>query len=195
MMNFRKFSASAAIVLSMVCAGAHAQTSTWKIDPLHSSAEFVIRHLAVANVHGMITNVQGTIVLDEKNITKSSVTATLDTTTVNTGVEKRDEDLKSANYFDVAKYPTMIFQSTAITNVGGKLQLIGNLTLAGVTKSVTLDLDGPSAPQKQPKGNILSGFSASGIIKRSNFNFAPKASPPAIGDEVKLTIDVQIEKQ
>ena len=196
-MSLRSISASALIALSMVGAGASAQTSTWKIDPNHASGTFVIRHLAVSNVHGEITGVHGTIILDEKDITKSSVNATLDLNTINTGIAMRDADLKSTNFFDVAKNPTMTFKSTAITRTGGKLTLIGDLTISGVTKSVTLDLDPPAPPQTQPNGKVISGFSASGVVKRSDFGIGQgvKFLPPAIGDEVKLTIDVQIEKQ
>jgi polyisoprenoid-binding protein YceI len=194
-MNFRKSFALAAVVLSVACAGAHAQTSTWTIDPAHSSAEFQIRHMGVSNVRGTITGIKGDVVLDEKNITKSNVTATLDTTTLNTSNEARDKHLKSPDFFDVEKNPTITFKSTSITKVGGKLKLNGELTLGGVTKPVSLDLEGPAAPQKGPKGTPISGFSASGTLKRTDFNFGPKFAPPVLGDEVKLSIDVEIDKQ
>jgi polyisoprenoid-binding protein YceI len=195
MMNFRKSLALAVVAVSVACVGAHAQTSTWTIDPAHSSAEFQIRHMGVSNVRGTITGINGTLVLDEKNITKSSVTATLDTTTLNTSVEARDKHLKSPDFFDVEKNPTITFKSTSITKVAGKLKLNGDLTLNGVTKPVSLDLDGPAAPQKGPKGTPISGFSATGTLKRSDFNFGSKYSAPALGDEVKLSIDVEIDKQ
>src|SRR5580698_6440651 len=120
LMNFRKSLALAVVALSAVCAGAHAQTSTWTIDPAHSSSEFQIRHMGVTNIRGTITGIKGEVVLDEKNITKSSVTATLDTTTLNTSTDARDKHLKSPDFFDVEKYPTMTFKSTSITKVGGK---------------------------------------------------------------------------
>jgi polyisoprenoid-binding protein YceI len=193
-MNFRKFSAVAVMAVSMVCAGAHAQTSTWTIDPAHSSAQFQIRHAGVSNVHGNITGVKGTVIFNDKDITKSSVTATLDTATVNTANDARDKHLKSPDFFDAEKNPTITFKSTAVTNAGGKLQLIGDLTLAGVTKSVTLDLDPPTPPITQ-RGKTVSGFSASGVLKRADFNFGPKFAPPMLGDDVKITIDVEIDKQ
>jgi polyisoprenoid-binding protein YceI len=185
-----------AIVLSgaFFSAHAYAQTSTWAIDPAHSSVTFEVVHMAVSHVHGAFGNVKGTVTLNEKDITKSSVTATIDTTTVSTGVVQRDTHLKSADFFDVAKNPAMTFQSTALTNSGGKLRLIGNLTINGVTKSVTLDLDGPTPPQTM-QGKTVSGFSASGTIKRSDYGFGPKFPPPLIGDDVKFTVDVEIDKQ
>ena len=193
-MNFLKFSALTAVTASMMCAGASAQTSTWAIDPVHSSAQFEIRHMAVSNVHGSITGIKGTIKLDEKDITKSSVEVTLDTTTVDTANAMRDKDLKSDAFFNVEKNPTMTFKSTAITRVNGKLKMTGDLTLNGVTKPVTLDLEGPSTPITA-RGKTISGFSASGVLKRSEFNFGTKDLPPMLGDEVKLVIDLEIDKQ
>jgi polyisoprenoid-binding protein YceI len=180
--------------IALFSAHAYAQTSTWAIDPAHSSVTFEVVHMAVSHVHGAFGNVKGTVTLNEKDITKSSVTATIDTTTVSTGVAQRDTHLKSADFFDVAKNPAMTFQSSSLTNSGGKLRLIGDLTINGVTKSVTLDLDGPTPPQTM-QGKTVSGFSASGTIKRSDYGFGPKFPPPLISDEVKFTVDVEIDKQ
>ena len=193
-MNFRMFTAVTTVAVSMMCVAASAQTSTWAIDPVHSSAQFEIRHMAVSNVHGSITGIKGTIKLDEKDITKSSVEVTLDTTTVDTANAMRDKDLKSDAFFNVEKNPTMTFKSTAITRVKGKLKMTGDLTLNGVTKPVTLDLEGPSTPVAA-RGKTISGFSASGVLKRSEFSFGTKDLPPMLGDEVKLVIDLEIDKQ
>ena len=188
------------LILTLTLAGtlfsahAYAQTSTWAIDPAHSSVNFEIVHMGVSHVHGAFGNVKGTVTLDDKDITKSSVAATIDTTTVSTGVAQRDTHLKSDAFFDVAKNPAMTFQSTSLTNSGGKLHLIGDLTINGVTRSVTLDLDGPTPPQTM-QGKTISGFSASGTIKRSDYGFGAKFPPPLIGDDVKFTIDVEIDKQ
>src|ERR1700753_3833139 len=114
-MNFRKFFAVTAIAASMACAGAYAQTSTWAIDPAHSSVEFVILHAAVSHVHGSVTGVKGVLIFDEKNIEKSSVVATMDAGTVSTANEARDKHLKSDAFFNVAVSPTITFKSTAIT--------------------------------------------------------------------------------
>jgi polyisoprenoid-binding protein YceI len=194
-MNFRKLSALAVVVVSMVGAGAQAQSSTWKIDPAHSSVEFSILHLGVSHVHGSITGVKGTVVFDDKNVAKSSVEATMDATTVNTSNDARDKHLKSDAFFNVAASPTITFKSTAVTKVNGKLQMVGDLTLNGVTKPVTLDLDGPAPPQTQKNGKVVSGFSATGTLKRADFNFGSGFAPPMLGDEVKITIDVEIDKQ
>jgi polyisoprenoid-binding protein YceI len=184
-----------ALTLAGTMVSARAQTSTWTIDPAHSSVNFEILHMGVSHVHGAFGNVTGTVTLDDKDITKSSVAATIDTTTVSTGVAQRDTHLKSPDFFDVAKNPTVAFKSTAVTKVGGKLQLIGDLTINGVTKSVTLDLDGPTPPQTM-QGKTISGFSASGKITRKEFDFGQKTSASAlIGDDVKFTVDVEIDKK
>jgi len=175
--------------------GVQAQTSTWTIDAAHSSVNFTIRHAAVSTVHGSLGGIKGAVVLDDKDLSKSSVEATIDATSVSTGVDPRDKHLKSPDFFDVAQFPTLTFKSFKIVNEGGKLQMIGDLTLHGVSKSVTLDLDGPAAPQKGPGGKIVSGFSATGLIKRSDFGFGPKFAPPALGDDVKFTIDIEMDKQ
>lgn len=176
-------------------ASASAQTSTWTIDPAHSSINFEIRHMGVSNVHGAIGGVKGTVLYDEKDITKSTVQSTADTTTVATGVEARDKHLKSADFFDVEKYPSLSFKSTSLSNAGGKLTLTGDLTLNGVTKSVTLDVDGPAPPQTGKDGKTRSGFSASGKLKRSDFNFGSKFGSAMVGDDVKFSIDVEIDRQ
>jgi polyisoprenoid-binding protein YceI len=174
---------------------AAAQSSTWTIDKNHSQANFQIRHLGVSNVRGSISGVTGTIVWDEKDISKSSVIATLDTNTVNTSTEARDQHLKGPDFFNVPKFPTMTFKSTSVTGVPGKLKIVGDLTLAGVTKSVTLDVDGPSTPVKGAGGKMVTGFSATGLIKRSDFNFATSyAGSAALGDEVKFTLDLEAGK-
>jgi len=182
------------LATTLFAARSHAQTSTWAIDPAHSSVNFEIIHLGVSHVHGAFGNVTGMVTLNEKDITKSSVIATIDTTTVSTGVAARDTHLKSPDFFDIAKNPAMTFKSTSLTNAAGKLQLIGDLTINGVTKSVTLDLDGPTPPQTI-KDKIVSGFSATGKISRASYGFGPKFSPPTLGDDVKFTVDVEIDKK
>ncbi len=190
-----RFLALAVTSFALLGTSLQAQTSTWTIDPAHSSADFQIRHMGVSNVHGAINGVKGTVVLDEKDITKSTVEATLESATVSTNNDMRDKDLKSPSFFDVTKYPQLTFKSNSIVSTNGKLQLIGDLTLTGVTKSVTLDVDGPSAPQKGMGGKTVSGFSASGTLKRSDFNFGSKYGTAMLGEDVKFTIDVEIDKQ
>lgn len=170
-------------------------SDTWTIDPMHSQADFEVRHMGVSNVRGALSHITGTVKWDTKNPTKSIVSADIDTSTVNTGNDMRDKDLKSDHFFDIQKYPSMHFQSTAIRRSGNQWQLIGDLTLAGVTKPVTLLVDGPVAPQKGMQGGLVSGLSATGTIRRSDFNFGSKFGPPMIGDDVKLTLDVEIDQK
>lgn len=180
---------------ALLAATASAQTSTWKIDPVHSGVEFKIRHLGVSNVRGTLSKPSGIIHLDQSDLTKSSVEATIDATTVNTNEAARDTHLKSPDFFNVEKYPAMIFKSTSFTKTGDKLQMTGDLTLAGVTKPVTLTVDGPAAPQPGPRGTTVSGFSASGTIHRKDFTFGAKYSAPMLGDDVNFTIDIEMVKQ
>lgn len=193
-MKLSVFSLAAALLLAPASV-AFAQTSTWTIDPNHSQSDFQIKHMGVSTVRGSISKVTGTVVWDEKDVTKDSVVADIDATTVSTTVEARDKHLKSADFFNVEKYPTIHFQSTSVKRENGKIVVLGNLTLAGVTKPVTLDVDGPVPPQKGMQGGLVSGFSASTTIKRSDFGFGPKFQAPMIGDEVKITIDVEMDKK
>ncbi len=187
----------AAAVLSVGMAGA--QTSTWKIDPAHSEADFTAKHMGITNVHGRFGNVNGTLSLNEADVTKSTITATVDTTTVDTGVAQRDGHLKSPDFFDVAKFPTMTFVSKQITKSGDKLQVVGDLTLHGVTKSVTLDVDGPSKEQADPSGKIRRGISATTTIRRQDFGLVwqgtLKSGDVVVSDNAKIELDVEFIKQ
>lgn len=193
-MNRRIFSSALVAALLFTGVQAFAQASSWTIDTNHSQANFQVRHLGISNVRGKISGVKGTIVWDEANMSKSSVEATLDATSVNTGTEPRDKHLRSADFFNVEKFPTITFKSTAITLANGKLQVVGDLTIAGITKSVTLDVDGPTPPQKGNGGKLVIGLSASGTIKRTDFNFGSKFPSAMISDDVKFTIDVEAGK-
>lgn len=184
-----------ALALATMSAGAQAQTSTWSIDPAHSSINFEVRHMGVSNVHGSINSLKGTVVYNEQDITKSSVQATADTSTVNTNVDKRDQDLKSPKFFDVAQFPQLSFKSTSVSKSDGKLALTGDLTMHGVTKTVTLDLDGPAPPQTDKNGKTRSGFSASGVLKRTDFGVGAGYPTAVVGEDVKFSIDVEIDKQ
>ena len=192
-MNRRIFTAALSALL-LTGVSAFAQSSTWTIDPNHSQVNFAIKHLQVSTVRGSISGITGNVNWDEKDPSKSSVEATINTTTLTTNNEKRDGHLKSPDFFNVEKFPTMTFKSTAVTGASGKLQVVGDLTLAGVTKSVTLDVDGPTPPQKGQGGKLVTGFSATGKLKRSDFNFGSKFGEPMLGDEVQFTIDVEAGK-
>ncbi len=176
-----------------------AQTSNWNIDPAHSTAQFTVRHMGISNVSGNFTKVSGNAVLNEKDITQSQVSATIDVGSVDTRVEARDKDLKSPNFFDVEKYPTMEFKSKRISNAGGKLQLIGDLTIHGTTREVTLDVDGPTPDLNDPWGYVRRGLSATTAINRKDFglvyNNLLKTGEAAVGDNVKIQIDVEMVKK
>jgi len=143
--------------------------------------------------------VAGSVVLDEKNIAQSQVSATIDVNSVDTRVEMRDKDLKSPNFFDVEKYPTMEFKSKKIVASGGKLQVIGDLTIHGTTHEVTLDVEGPSPEMTDPWGNPRRGFSATTTINRKDFNLlynnTLKTGEAMIGDNVKIQIDAEMVKK
>ena len=193
-MNRRLFAALAAALL--VTGTAFAQSSTWVLDPAHSHADFQVRHMGISNVRGSITGVAGTFIWDDKDVTKSSVNVTLDANTINTNTARRDTDLKSPNFFNVEKYPTITFKSTSVTRSAEGLKVTGDLTLAGVTKSITLDVDGPTAPQPGRNGKMITGLSATGSLKRSAFDFGQKSpASAAIGDDIKFTIDAEAAKQ
>jgi len=187
---------AAGLLLSL---SATAQTSTWNIDPAHSTAQFTVRHLGISNVSGSFTKVSGTAVLNEKDITQSQVNATIDASSIDTRVPDRDKDLRSPNFLDVEKYRTLEFKSKRIVNHGGKLQLVGDLTLHGTTREVTLDLDGPTPELNDPWGNVRRGFSATTTINRKDFGVLwsnnLKTGEAVVGDNVKIQIDVELVKK
>lgn len=174
---------------------AFAQTTKWQIDPAHSDALFSIRHMGIANVHGSFSKVTGTVMYDDKNITGSSVDATIDTTTVNTDNPARDKDLKSPDFFDVAKFPTMHFVSTKLANEGGQLKLYGNLTMHGVTKPVVLNMDPVGKSLQDPFGKTRRGFTATTTLNRKDFglvwNGTLKSGDSVLGDDVKITLEIE----
>jgi len=171
-----------------------AAQDTWQIDPMHSSAQFSVRHLGISTVRGAFTKVSGTIVVDDANPSRGQVQATIDAASVDTRVEMRDNDLRSPNFFDVQKYPTITFSSKKIEAAGaGKLKVTGDLTIHGVTKEVVLDVDGPSAPVKDPWGNQRIGASASTTINRMDFGVS--GSPGLVGDDIAITIDIEMIKK
>jgi polyisoprenoid-binding protein YceI len=172
-----------------------AQTSVWVPDKAHSEVDFSILHLSLSNVRGHFGNIGGTIVLDESDVTRSKVNVTIDVNAVDTGVGARDADLKSANFFDVAQYPTATFVSTSVVKRGNGLTVAGNLTLHGVTKPVVLQVEGPTGPVTGMDKKPHSGFSATATISRTVFGIAPKFPTAVVGDEVKLTIDLDVAKQ
>jgi polyisoprenoid-binding protein YceI len=191
--------ATIAGVLSLPAAAADTAT-IWKIDPAHTAAQFAVKHLMISTVRGNFRNVNGTINWNESDVTKSTVNVTIDATTVDTGEQPRDKDLKSDKFFDTADYPTLTFKSTKVEQAGsGKLKVAGDLTIRGVTKQVVLDVDGPSASVKDPWGNTRSALSASTKINRQDFGVKWNASIDGggvvVGDDVNITIDLEMVKQ
>jgi polyisoprenoid-binding protein YceI len=193
----RKFAVTVAL-LALAAMPVRAQNTTWGIDPAHSNAQFSVRHLGISNVQGEFSKVSGTVALDENDISKSSIRAVIDVASVDTRNSSRDTDLKSSNFFDVAKYPTMTFESKKIVpGEMGKKKMTGDLTLHGVTKEVTFDVDGPSAAIKDPWGNMRRGASATAAISRKDFGMTYGSGGMAsgdamIGDSITITIDVEM---
>lgn len=169
--------------------------TTYKIDPAHSSAQFTIRHMMVTNVRGSFKKVQGTIVLDRENPAASSVEATIDATTLNTNDDQRDAHVRSADFLDVEKFPTITFRSSKVTAAGnGDWKVEGTLTIHGVSKPVTLEVEAPTQESKDPYGNLRIGASATTKIKRSdfglNFNAVLETGGVMLGDELKIQLDI-----
>jgi polyisoprenoid-binding protein YceI len=174
-----------------LAASAAAQTGTWQIDPMHSSAQFSVRHLGVSTVRGAFTKVSGSAKFDAADPSKTSLDASIEASSVDTRVEMRDNDLRSPNFLEVQKYPTITFHAKQTKSAGsGKLQITGDLTIHGVSKEVTLDVDGPSAPIKDPWGNQRIGASASTKINRKDFGV--NGAPGVVGDEITITIDAEL---
>jgi polyisoprenoid-binding protein YceI len=180
-----------ALSIALLLVASAAAQETWQLDPPHSSAQFSVRHLGVSTVRGAFTKVSGTVVYDPNNLAKSSIEATIDATSVDTRVEMRDNDLRSSNFLDVQKYPTITFTSKKIERVDvGKLKIVGNLTIHGVTKEAVLDVDGPSEPMKDPWGNMRMGASAATKISRKDYGVSGASG--AVGDELSITLDIEM---
>jgi polyisoprenoid-binding protein YceI len=182
-------------ILALAAPLALAQTSTWVSDPNHSEVDFSITHMSVSKVHGRFGNVKATIVYNQADPTKSTVTATIGVDTVDTGVDARNTHLKSPDFFDVATMPTATFTSTSVAKNGNHLTVTGNLTLHGVTKPVVLDVEGPNGSMTDPKGQVHTGFSATTTIDRTAFGVGPKFVAAMLGDDVSLDIELEAVKQ
>jgi len=182
-------------ILAFAAPFALAQTSTWVSDPNHSEVDFSITHMSVSKVHGRFGGVKATIMYNEADVTKSTVTATIGVDTVDTGVDARNTHLKSPDFFDVANMPTATFTSTSVARNGHKLTVTGNLTLHGVTKPVVLEVEGPTPAVADPKGNLHAGFSATTALDRTVFGVGSKFPAAMLGDDVNLDIELEVVKQ
>lgn len=195
-LSIRVAGLAAAVVLAAGAGAMSAQTTDWKIDGTHSEADFAIKHMSISTVHGTFRGVTGTIKFDPSDVTKSSVNATIDVSSVDTGVAARDTQLKGSDFFDVAKYPTMTFSSTGITRDGSQYDVKGNLMLHGVIRPVVLKLEEPGKQEPGMDGkSVHRGFEATTTIDRKDFgltwNGALKSGDSVLGDNVKIVLDIE----
>jgi polyisoprenoid-binding protein YceI len=194
-----------AFVLGAAAAGAQtapaapAGEDVWNIDSNHSAAQFAVRHMMVSTVRGSLGAVKGTVRWDGKTAKSAQIDATIDVAGISTQNQKRDDHLRSPDFFDAATHPTITFKSKRVESAGeGKFKLVGDLTIRGTTREVALDVEGPAAPLKQKDGRLRSGASATGKISRKEFgivwNNLTEAGGAVVGDEVQMTIDVELIK-
>jgi len=197
----KRFAVSLSLVLTFLLpALASAAASTWVIDAEHSSVQFKVKHLMVSNVKGEFKKFSGALTIDDADITRSKVDVTIDATSIDTGNAKRDEHLRSPDFLDVAKNPTLKFVSTKVAKSGvGTLKVTGTLMIHGVSREVVLDVEGPTSAIKDPWGNTKRGASATTKINRKDFgltwNKALETGGVVVGDEVAITLEVELLKK
>ena len=184
----------------MSAAASPATTTTWKVDPVHSVAEFRVRHMMISNVRGQFTGVTGSLTYDPSQLDKSRVEASIDVSTINTHDAQRDTHLKSADFFDVEKFPALTFQSSRVTRrADGAVVVSGRLSIHGVSREVEFVVEGPTPPTKDPWGNTRIGVSASTKIDRRdfglNFHAALETGGVVVGDEVSITLELEFVQQ
>lgn len=171
----------------------------YQIDPSHSTAGFSIKHMMIAKVHGGFEKMSGKLTYDPASPAKSGIEVAMETGSINTREPQRDAHLKSADFFDVEKYPQITFKSQSFEKTGDGVKVVGDLTIHGVTKQVTLDMESPSEEAKDPWGNTRMGISGTTKIKRKDFgltwNAALEMGGVLVGDDVNITLDVQFVKQ
>jgi len=184
------------MLAALVLASSSAFASTWEIDSSHTASQFAVKHMMVSTVRGQFGKTTGTINLDDKDFTKSAVNVTIDATTIDTREPKRDAHLRSPDFFDVEKFPTLTFKSTKIEKAGNGFKVTGDLTMRGVTKPVVLDVSELSAPSKNPWGMTVRAVNATGKISRKEWgltwNKALEAGGMLVSDEVQLIIDAEL---
>lgn len=180
-------------VLALACP---AFASTWEIDPAHTSVQFSVRHLMISNVRGELRKVAGTVRADDQDPTRSVIEATIDAASVDTREAKRDEHLRSADFLDVEHYPTITFRSKKIEKTGDRrFKVVGDLTLHGVTREVTLRVEGPTPPMTDPRGSVRAGAEATTRIDRRDFGITWSKSLDGggvvVGNDLDITVDVE----
>jgi polyisoprenoid-binding protein YceI len=176
-----------------------AATTTWNLDPVHTVAEFKVKHMMISNVKGQFAVVRGTLALDETSLTSSQIEASIDAASISTGDPQRDAHLKSADFFDVEKFPALSFKSTQIGRAGeGEFAVSGDLTIHGITRKVVFTVQGPTAPAKDFWGNTRRGLVATTKINRKDFgltwNSALETGGILVGEEVTITLEAQFVK-
>jgi polyisoprenoid-binding protein YceI len=190
MNRFMRILATAAICLI----SSSAMASNWTIDPEHSNIQFKIRHLMITDVKGTFGKVNGVIRIDEKDMSLSAVEVTIEIDSINTGVAKRDEHLKSNEFFDAARFPTMTFVSRKVTQSGkGQMKILGDLTIRGISREVVLDVEGPTNEIKDPWGNTRRGASATTKINRTDFGLTWNKSMESGGMMIDDTVFINLE--
>ncbi|MBI5445053.1 MAG: YceI family protein [Deltaproteobacteria bacterium] len=185
---------AATLALPALCGAA-----TWNLDPSHSTAEFKVRHLMVSNVRGEFRKVAGTVAIDDQEVTRSVMDVTIEAASIDTADAKRDEHLKSADFFDVTRFPTITFKSKQVQKAGkGKLKVKGDLTMHGVTREAVLDVEGPTAPVKDPWGATRVGASATAKVNRKDYglswNKTLEGGGVLVGEEVSIHLAVELVK-
>jgi polyisoprenoid-binding protein YceI len=184
---------------AMTTATSAPATTIWNIDPAHSAADFKVKHMMISNVKGSFSGLSGKLTEHASDSTLSSIEASIPVASISTGDPQRDGHLKSADFFDAEKYPTLDFKSTRVKREGDAYEVTGDLTIHGVTRPVTFAVDGPSAPGKDPWGNTRIGLSATAKINRKDFGLAWNAALETggflVGEEIAVTLDVEFIKQ
>ena len=174
-------------------------TTAWNIDPVHSNAQFKVKHMMISNVKGEFTPVTGKLELNSADITNSRIEASIDAATINTRDAQRDTHLKSADFFDVEKFPALTFKSTHVSKKGdGELAVEGDLSIHGVTRNVVFEVEGPSTPMKDPWGNTRIGLSATTRINRKDFGLSFSMmldGRMVVSEEIQITIEGELVEQ
>lgn len=188
------------VLFSLLIFPALLSAETWNIDADHSAIGFKIRHMMVSNVKGSFPAFSGTVQIDDQDITRSKVEVSIETASITTNISKRDEHLRSADFFDVAKYPLMTYVSTKVEKAGqGRLRVAGNLSLHGITREVILEVEGPTAAFKDPWGNIRRGATATAKLNRKDFglnwNAVIESGGVLVGDEVSIELELEMIKK
>jgi polyisoprenoid-binding protein YceI len=178
----------------------HVHAATWQIDPDHSNFQFKVRHMTVSNVKGEFNKARGVVTIDDNDITNLKVELTLDAASINTDHAKRDDHLRSEDFFYVAKYPTITFVSKKVTRVDeNRLKVIGDLMIRGVTKEITVDVEGPTPEVKDPGGNIRRGATGTAKINRKDFGIAWSkvldGGGLVVGDEVNISVEIELVRK